>query len=376
MDNQNNEIDVMLRENQDTTMIALKELGCNPIENSDGTVSFQYEGDHFYMQFGPKLVVIWDFEVFKLDVNDERTPDFIESMKHTNGYDFPTFVFTAPNKEGKIIVNLEYRFLNEYGENYPRVLNAILKSFFTIRDLWWRTDADYRFRKGKPSRFRFPEIGYKEGDNSRFDIEYYWEKIKSKTNSSEVDSFEENKEDYVQPLKIYNEGKGTDFNPDVERFNIRDKWMDYFRKIGCQPIPIDILAEMEVWYQGQRFFVGIYDEGIVISNYTNLRISCDDSLTLYCYRQALDIVYQQISPKFYFCQPVQNGVYEIQSSYDIFFNFNFDDKTQEFRNLQTLKKILDSFTQARCNLIYHIHSIREEIIESQKQNSNDNEQES
>ena len=122
----NNEMNVMLRENQDTTIAALKELGCNPKENSDGTVSFQFQGDHFYMQFGPKLVVIWDFEVVILDVNDERTPDLLESLKHTNGYDFPTFVFTAPNKDGKIIVNLEYRFLNEYGENYPRVLNAIL----------------------------------------------------------------------------------------------------------------------------------------------------------------------------------------------------------------------------------------------------------
>lgn len=365
----NNEMNALLRQNQDTTISALEELGCNPVENSDGTVSFQFQGDHFYTQFGPKLVVIWDFEVFKLDVNDERTPDFLESMKYTNGYDFPTFVFTTPNKDGKIIINLEYRFLNEYGENYPQVLNTILKSFFTIRDLWWRTDADYSLRKGKPSRFHFPEIGYKAGDNSVFDIDYYWEKIKARSESSEIETLIENKEEYTQPFKIYNEGKDIDFNPDAERFNIRDKWMDYFRKIGCQPIPIDIWAEMEVWYQGQRFFVGIYDEGIVIFNYTNLRISCDDSLTLYCYREALDIVYQQTSPKFNFCQPVQNGVYEIQSKYDLFFNFNFEDKTQEFSNLQTLKKILDSFTQARCNLIYHIHRIREEIIESQKQDS-------
>ena len=375
MKNQNNETELMLRTNIDSTISALSELGCNPVENTDHTVSFQFQGDYFYIQFGPKLVVIWDFEVFKLDVNDERTPDFMESMKHTNGYDFPTFVFTTPNKDGKIIVNLEYRFLNEYGENYPKVLNSILNSFFTIRDLWWRTDADYSLRKGKPSRFRFPEIGYKEGDNSIFDIDYYWEKIKAKVDSCDVEIIEDDKEDYLQTTKVYNEGKGIDFNPDAERFNIRDKWMEYFRKLGCQPEPVDINAEIEVWYQGQRFFICIYEENIVIANYTNLRISCDDSLTLYCYRQALDIVYQQISPKFNFCQPVQNGVYEIQSSYDLFFNFNFEDKTQEFRNLQTLKKIMDSFTQARCNLIYHLHSIREEIIESQKQNSQDNETE-
>ena len=373
MENQNNEIEKMLRANQDSTIAALEELGCNPVENSDGTVSFQYQGDHFYTQFGQKLVVIWDFEVLTLDVNDERTPDLLESLKYTNGYDLPTFVFTAPNQEGKIIINLEYRFFNEYGENYSKVLNAILNSFFTIRDLWWSTDGDYSFRKGNPSRFKFPEIGYKEGDNSRFDIDYYWEKINGKEIFSEAERSENDKKEYQRESKFYNEGKAIVANPYVELFDIRDKWMDYFRKIGCQPQPIDIYAEMEVWYQGQKFYIGIYEEGINIGNVTNLRIPCDDSLTLYCYRQALDIVYQQISPKFSFGQPVKDGVYEIQSSYVLFLNFNFEDKTQEFRNLQTLKKIMDSFTQARCNLIYHIQRIREEILQSQNQNSQNNE---
>lgn len=375
MENQNKEMELMLRANQDSTIAALKALGCNPVENSDGTVSFQFQGDHFYIQFGPKLVVIWDFEVLTLDVNDERTPEFIESLKYTNGYDFPTFVFTTPNKEGKIIMNLEYRFFNEYGENYSRILNAILNSFFTIRDLWWRTDADFRLRKGKPSRFKFPEIGYKEGDNSRFDIDYYWEKIKDKVNSSDKVSEKKVKEEFLHSSKVYEEGVSLVKDTYLERVKIRDNWMDYFRKLGCQPQPIDddIDVEMRVGYQGQDFLMFFAEEGINICNNTNIRISCDDGLTLYCYRQALDIVYQQTSPKFNFAQPIQNRVYLINSSYDLFFNFNFEDKTLEFRNLQTLKNIMDTFTQARCNLIYHMQSIREEIIESQNQKSTENE---
>ena len=345
--------------NQESTCDALEKMGCFPIVNSDNTVSFEFQGEHFYLQFGPKIVVLYDFEWLELDVEDDRTPDVLEAIKFTNGTDLPTFIVTSPNKDGKIKISLEYRFFNAYLEEYVEVLQGILLSFFNVKDMLWRTYSDYQLRKGKPSRWKTPEIGYVEGSNTRFTVDYYLKNIKDKP----VPSFEINtQEDEDETNKKPKDGPVNDWLMDKEREFILNHWMEYLIKLGCQPNKREEIRAIEVYYQGQHFLVTFPPEEVDIVNYSMFRIPVEDTLTKNCFNVAIKEVYKETCPKIIMSDP-KDGAYWVNSCYNLFIDFNFHDKNYEYRNLKTLKRIFDSFITTRNNLIYYTHQYREKAME-------------
>ena len=345
--------------NQESTCDALEKIGLYPMVNEDGTVSFQFQGEHFYVQFGPKIVVLYDFEWLEMDVDNKHTADMLEAIKFTNGNDLPTFIVTSPNKDGIIKVSLEYRYFNSYSEEYPEVLKGILYSFFSVKEMLWKTYSDYLFRKGKPSRWKTPEIGYVEGSNTRFSLDYYLKNIKDKI----VPTFEINSpEDEEESKKDPGEGPVHDWLMDKERELILNDWMEYLIKLGCQPIKREEIRAIEFGYQGQHFLVTFPPEEVDIVNYSMFRIPVEDTLTKNCFNIAVKDVYKETSPKIVLSDP-REGYYWVNSCYNLFIDFNFHDKNYEYRNLKTLKRILDSFITTRNNLIYYTHHYRERVNE-------------
>lgn len=356
-------------QNQQQTVQALKDIDCIPVINSDGTVSFKFQGEHFYVQFGEKVVAIWNFEIMSLDINDDQTNDILEAIKFTNGHSFPTFIVTSPNKDGEIMVSLEYRFYNDYTEDYPKFLYSILKSFFDVRDLLWTTYADYLQNKGRPSRWKTPEIGYVSGSNRKLDINYYLENIRGTThfppnNEVEEDTDKKSESPETDAAKRYLDN--------IHYMNVLNHWYDYLVKIGCQPFYEQDTGNLAVKYQGQYFEITCDQNGVTIANFSMVRFMENDSLTMRCFREALKDVYSVVSPKLVLAEPAFNGELAVNAVYNLFIDFNFHDENWEFKNLETLTRILDSFTQARCNLIFYMQTIRSKILKSQEENNESN----
>lgn len=89
----------------------LVEMGCQPVDNKDGSLSVMYQGENFVMEFGGFYARIWDPSWSAINVND---PDFPRFREAVNAYNFnfgPKVVYTHPNEEGLVMINSTWDIL-------------------------------------------------------------------------------------------------------------------------------------------------------------------------------------------------------------------------------------------------------------------------
>lgn len=113
----------------------LSQLGCQPTANDDGTISVQYQGENFHMEFGGMYARVWDPMWAGIKADDPELPKVREAINAAN-YNFgPTVVMTAPDEEGVIGFHSRRDILLHPAcpDNVPFV-KAVLDSFFDAKE--------------------------------------------------------------------------------------------------------------------------------------------------------------------------------------------------------------------------------------------------
>lgn len=113
----------------------LSNLGCQPTANEDGTLSVQYQGENFHMEFGGMYARVWDPMWAGVKADDPDMPKIREAVNAANFNFGPTVVLTAPNDEGVIGFHSRRDIMLHPAcpDNVPFV-KAVLDSFFDEKE--------------------------------------------------------------------------------------------------------------------------------------------------------------------------------------------------------------------------------------------------
>ena len=113
----------------------LSNLGCQPTANEDGTLSVQYQGENFHMEFGGMYARVWDPMWAGVKADDSDMPKIREAVNAANFNFGPTVVLTAPNDEGVIGFHSRRDIMLHPAcpDNVPFV-KAVLDSFFEAKE--------------------------------------------------------------------------------------------------------------------------------------------------------------------------------------------------------------------------------------------------
>lgn len=113
----------------------LSNLGCQPTKNEDGTLSVQYQGENFHMEFGGMYARVWDPIWAGIKADDPDMPKIREAVNAANFNFGPTVVLTAPNEDG--IIGFHSRrdiMLHPSCPDNVLFIKAVLDSFFDTKD--------------------------------------------------------------------------------------------------------------------------------------------------------------------------------------------------------------------------------------------------
>lgn len=113
----------------------LSNLGCQPTANEDGTISVQYQGENFHMEFGGMYARVWDPMWAGVKADDPDMPKIREAVNAANFNFGSTVVLTAPNDEGVIGFHSRRDIMLHPAcpDNEPFV-KAVLDSFFDAKE--------------------------------------------------------------------------------------------------------------------------------------------------------------------------------------------------------------------------------------------------
>lgn len=124
---QPNTFDIMMR--------TLHHLGCQPSANEDGTLSVQYQGENFHMEFGGMYARVWDPMWAGIKADDPDLPNIREAVNAANFNFGPTVVMTKPDEDGVIGFHSRRDIMLHptCPDNVPFV-KAVLDSFFDAKE--------------------------------------------------------------------------------------------------------------------------------------------------------------------------------------------------------------------------------------------------
>lgn len=119
----------------DLMMRTLHNLGCQPSANEDGTLSVQYQGENFHMEFGGMYARVWDPMWAGIKADDPDLPNIREAVNAANFHFGPTVVMTKPDEEGVIGFHSRRDIMLHPAcpDNVPFV-KAVLDSFFDAKE--------------------------------------------------------------------------------------------------------------------------------------------------------------------------------------------------------------------------------------------------
>lgn len=113
----------------------LNQLGCQPTAIDDSTLSVQYQGENFVMQFGGMYATVWNPRWTGIKVDDPNLPNLRDAVNAANFYFGPTVVITDPDDEGIISLHSRRDIMLHPAcpDNVPFV-KAVLDSFFETKE--------------------------------------------------------------------------------------------------------------------------------------------------------------------------------------------------------------------------------------------------
>lgn len=113
----------------------LNQLGCQPQANDDGTLSVQYQGENFFIEFGGMYARIWDPMWASVKADEPDLPKIREAINAANITSGPTVVLSTPNVEDVIEFHSRFDIMLHPAcpDNVPFVKD-ILDSFFSAKE--------------------------------------------------------------------------------------------------------------------------------------------------------------------------------------------------------------------------------------------------
>ena len=137
MENERNSagLDGKTRDTHGLMLNTLNSIGCQPTANEDGTISVQYQGENFHMEFGGMYARVWDPMWGSIKADDPYLPKIREAVNAANFNFGPTVVMTAPNDEG--IIGIHSRrdiMLHPACPDNVLYVKAVLDSFFDAKE--------------------------------------------------------------------------------------------------------------------------------------------------------------------------------------------------------------------------------------------------
>lgn len=113
----------------------LSDLGCQPTKNDDGTLSVQYQGENFHMEFGGMYARVWDLMWAGIKADDPDLPKIREAVNAANFNFGPTVVMTNSDDEGVIgfLSRRDIMLHPACPDNVPFV-KAVFDSFFDAKE--------------------------------------------------------------------------------------------------------------------------------------------------------------------------------------------------------------------------------------------------
>ena len=144
----------------------LNQLGCQPTANEDGTISVQYQGENFHMEFGGMYARVWDPMWAGVKADDPDMPKIREAVNVANFNFGPTVVLTAPNDEGVIGFHSRRDIMLHPAcpDNVPFV-KAVLDSFFDAKEQVRNSFQQINAKQMEAQKNRRP-VGFTTNTNS------------------------------------------------------------------------------------------------------------------------------------------------------------------------------------------------------------------
>lgn len=144
----------------------LNQLGCQPHANEDGSLSVQYQGENFHMEFGGMYARVWDPMWAGVKADDPDMPKIRDAVNAANFNFGPTVVMTAPNEEGVIGFHSRRDIMLHPAcpDNVPFV-KAVLDSFFDAKEQVRNSFQQINAKQMEAQKNRRP-VGFKTHSNN------------------------------------------------------------------------------------------------------------------------------------------------------------------------------------------------------------------
>ncbi|MBD5198779.1 MAG: hypothetical protein HDS83_00110 [Bacteroidales bacterium] len=114
---------------------SLQQFGCQPTVNDDGSLSVQYQGENFHIDFGGMYARVWDPMWAGIKADDPDLPKIREAVNATNFNFGPTIVLTAPDEKGLIGFHSRYDImLHPACPDNAHYIKAVLDTFFDAKE--------------------------------------------------------------------------------------------------------------------------------------------------------------------------------------------------------------------------------------------------
>lgn len=110
-------------------------IGCQPRTNADNSLSVQYQGEKFHMEFGGMYTRVWNPMWAVVKADDPELHDIRAAVNSANFNFGPTVVLSEPNEDG--VIGLSSRrdiMLHPACPDNEPFVKAVLDSFFDAKE--------------------------------------------------------------------------------------------------------------------------------------------------------------------------------------------------------------------------------------------------
>lgn len=379
----------LLKANIDNIVNCLEELGVSPTINADQTVSFVYQGEHYYVQFNPHFVAIWDFQWQIINIYEQNWHDIYSAYNLSNFRNVPTILMSTPNEKGEITVSSVYRFWNIHHDMTGDLMKSILFNFSQVKLNAGYTYNEYLAHKDRPSEFILPEIGFKPYSNITYlstfapDLPLKTEEVTGKNIVGDTPVV--NADSDIQEFHVVDEPQEEESSENLEKEESsgptvadfqevnrqllmlkRDNVSKLLVKLGCQPENLEDTV-VRFYYQGMTFVMEFFIGSVRVNSYDWVTIDADDSLSIHCFNEALWHSQTLESPKIFLRPMDEDGKRRVLATYLYDEHFIIKNGSDEFNLVGKLNSWLKVFMATRGRLLYIMDDIKKHILENQNQ---------
>ncbi|MBD5379312.1 MAG: hypothetical protein HDR74_05375 [Bacteroides sp.] len=114
---------------------SLQQFGCQPTVKSKGSLSVQYQGVNFQIDFIGMYARVWELMWASIKADDPDLPKIREAVNTANFNSLPTVVITTPDEDGYIGLHSRcYLMLHPANPDNAHYVEGVLLTFFSVKE--------------------------------------------------------------------------------------------------------------------------------------------------------------------------------------------------------------------------------------------------